>query len=60
MEAKRFEIIFRKIAELRMEDLEFGESVLSEGAQAELDEISQLRDALLEINEPEPTSYSST
>ena len=56
MAQNTFTIIFKKLAEV----LPDGSPSDSETLRAEIDEIAELRRLVLEITDPEPTSYTAT
>ncbi len=61
--SKNFEIIYKKLEEIKSSS-KSDENVLiadeKEASSSEMDEIDELRKMVLEINDPEPYTYTSS
>jgi hypothetical protein len=60
MEEKNYTIVFQKLVEVTAEANSAETALHSEALSAEIDEIAELRRLVLEITDPEPTSYTTT
>jgi len=59
-----FDIVYKKLEEAKSSDHQWSDDVLvvnkSEASLSEIDEIDELRKMILEVNEPEPYTYTSS
>jgi hypothetical protein len=59
MNQETFTIVFQKLSEALAEERESQARPSAEASRAEIDEIDELRRMVLEVTEPEPSSYTT-